>query len=72
MKAILVNTCGGTEQLELLEVPIPSPGPNQALVKIEASGVNFIDIYFRTGLYKADPPIALGMEAAGVVEAIGP
>jgi NADPH2:quinone reductase len=72
MKAILVNTCGGPEQLELLDIPVPSPGPSQALVKIEASGVNFIDIYFRTGLYKADPPIALGMEGAGVVEAVGP
>jgi len=72
LKAILVNSCGGPERLELLEVPVPTPGPGQALVRIEASGVNFIDIYFRTGLYKADPPIALGMEAAGIVEAIGP
>ena len=71
MKAILVNFCGGPEQLELLEVPVPTPGPKQALVKIEASGVNFIDIYFRMGLYKANPPIALGMEAAGTVEAVG-
>ncbi len=72
MKAILVSSCGGPEQLELLEVPIPVPGPGQAVVKIQASGVNFIDIYFRMGLYQADPPIALGMEAAGVVEAVGP
>ncbi|MBM3748380.1 MAG: quinone oxidoreductase [Acidobacteria bacterium] len=72
MKAILVNSCGGPEKLELAEVPVPAPGPGQALVRIEASGVNFIDIYFRTGLYKADPPIALGMEAAGIVEAVGP
>ena len=71
MKAILVNSCGGPEQLELLEVPVPTPGPKQALVKIAASGVNFIDIYFRMGLYKAEPPIALGMEAAGTVEAVG-
>ena len=72
MKAILVNSCGGPEQLELLDLPTPVPGPKQALVKIEASGVNFIDIYFRQGLYKADPPIALGMEASGTVAAIGP
>lgn len=71
MKAILVNRCGGPEQLELVEVPVPTPGPRQALVKIEASGVNFIDVYFRLGLYKADPPIALGMEAAGVVHSVG-
>jgi len=72
MKAILVQQPGGPEQMQYLEVPAPSPGPGQALVKIAASGVNFIDIYFRTGLYKADPPIALGMEGAGVVEAVGP
>ena len=50
---------------------LPAPGPKQALVRIAASGVNFIDVYFRTGLYKSDLPIALGMEAAGTVEAIG-
>jgi NADPH:quinone reductase len=46
--------------MELVDAPTPTPGPKQALVKIAASGVNFIDVYFRTGLYKADPPIALG------------
>jgi NADPH2:quinone reductase len=51
---------------------MPSPGPGQALVKIVTSGVNFIDVYFRTGLYKSDLPIQLGMEAAGVVEAVAP
>jgi NADPH:quinone reductase len=58
--------------MELVEVPRPRPGPKQALVRIAASGVNFIDVYFRSGLYKADSPIALGSEAAGTVEAIGP
>ena len=72
MKAIRVHTPGGPEQLRLDEVPTPTPGVGQALVKIAKSGVNFIDIYFRTGLYKADPPYGLGMEAAGVVEAVGP
>ena len=57
--------------MELVEVPIPTPGPGQAQVKIEAAGVNFIDVYFRIGLYKADPPVTLGQEAAGTVTAIG-
>ena len=71
MKAILVNECGGPEKMELVEVPKPSPGPGQVLVKLAAIGVNFIDIYFRTGLYKAPAPVSLGMEGAGVVEAVG-
>jgi NADPH2:quinone reductase len=72
MKAILVHTPGGPEQMKLEEIPTPTPGEGQALVRIAATGVNFIDIYFRTGLYKADAPFSLGMEAAGVVEAVGP
>ena len=72
MKIIHVKQPGGPEKLEYVEVPKPTPGPKQALVKIMASGVNFIDIYFRIGLYKADLPITLGNEAAGVVEAVGP
>lgn len=71
MKAIRVHTFGGPEVLSLDEIPVPQPGPGEVLVRIEASGVNFIDIYFRTGLYKAEPPVTLGMEAAGVVEAVG-
>jgi NADPH2:quinone reductase len=71
MKAIQVGQPGGPEAMELVEVPVPQPGPKQALVRIAASGVNFIDVYFRIGLYKSDLPIALGMEAAGTVEAIG-
>ena len=58
--------------MEVVEIPKPTPGPKQALVKIEASGINYIDVYFRTGLYKADLPLTPGMEAAGVVEAVGP
>jgi len=72
MKAIRVHVCGGPEQLVCEDIPTPSPGPGQALVRITSIGVNFIDIYFRTGLYKADPPIIPGMEAAGTVEAVGP
>jgi NADPH:quinone reductase len=71
MKAVFVEQPGGVENLKYADLPTPQPGPGQALVKIEASGVNFIDIYFRSGLYKADPPIQLGMEGAGVVESVG-
>lgn len=71
MKVIVVEQPGGPEQMRLVEWPKPAPGPGQALVRIAAAGVNFIDIYHRTGLYKVDPPITLGMEAAGVVEAVG-
>lgn len=72
MKAILIYQHGGPEKLSYVDAPTPKPGPQQALVKIEASGVNFIDVYFRTGLYKADPPASIGMEGAGVVEVVGP
>jgi NADPH2:quinone reductase len=58
--------------MELVDLPRPVPGPGQALVKIAASGVNFIDVYFRTGLYKAELPATLGSEAAGTVDSIGP
>jgi NADPH2:quinone reductase len=71
MKAILVHTPGGPDQLNYEDVPTPTPGPGQALVKLAAIGVNFIDIYFRTGLYKASLPLALGQEGAGTVEAVG-
>src|ERR1022692_1312949 len=64
MKSIQVNVPGGPENLQLVDIPTPRPGPGQALVRIAASGVNFIDIYFRTGLYKADLPIAIGSEVA--------
>jgi NADPH:quinone reductase len=71
MKAIQVKVPGGPESLQLVEIATPQPRPGQALVRIAASGVNFIDIYFRTGLYKADLPVAIGSEAAGTVEAVG-
>jgi len=71
MKCILVRETGGPEKLQLVDVPTPTPGPGEALVRIAASGVNFIDVYFRTGLYKSDLPVALGNEAAGTVEAVG-
>jgi NADPH2:quinone reductase len=71
MKAIHVLTPGGPGAMQVVDVPTPRPGPNHVLVKIAAIGVNFIDVYFRTGLYKADLPIILGNEAAGTIEAIG-
>ena len=71
MKAIQVKQTGGPEQMQWVDVPKPQPGPKEALVKIAASGVNFIDIYFRMGVYKADLPLMLGSEAAGIVEAVG-
>jgi NADPH2:quinone reductase len=71
MQAIRVHQHGGAEVLRLEDIPVPTPGKGEALVKIEASGVNFIDTYFRQGLYKAPLPLTLGQEAAGVVEKVG-
>jgi NADPH2:quinone reductase len=71
MKAIQVRETGGPEKLQLVETPIPHPGPKEALVRVAASGVNFIDVYFRTGLYKSEIPIKLGQEGAGTVEQVG-
>jgi NADPH2:quinone reductase len=72
MKAIRVQSPGGPEVLRLEEVTTPEPGPGQVLVKVEAAGVNFIDVYQRTGLYKVPMPFTPGQEAAGVVTALGP
>ncbi|MFQ5897443.1 MAG: quinone oxidoreductase [Candidatus Methylomirabilia bacterium] len=72
MNAVRVHQYGGPEVMKLEEVPTPTPGPGQALVKVEAAGVNFIDIYQRSGHYKGGLPLALGLEGAGTVEAAGP
>ena len=72
MKAVYVEKFGGPENLIHGDLPKPEPGPGQALVKIAAAGVNFIDVYFRIGLYPATPPVVLGSEGAGTVEAVGP
>ena len=72
MKAIRIAATGGPEVLRLEDLQTPEPGPGQARVRIEAAGVNFIDIYQRTGLYKVPLPYVPGLEAAGTVEAIGP
>ncbi|HJX82825.1 MAG TPA: quinone oxidoreductase, partial [Candidatus Angelobacter sp.] len=71
MKAIQVSKTGGPEVLTLVDVPAPKPKPNEALVKISAIGVNFIDVYFREGRYPAPLPFIDGQEAAGVVSETG-
>jgi NADPH:quinone reductase len=71
MKAIQIQQTGGPEVLTLVDLPVPAPRPGEVLVKIHASGVNFIDIYYREGRYKTDLPFIDGQEAAGVVEAVG-
>ncbi|MGD0000707.1 MAG: quinone oxidoreductase [Bryobacteraceae bacterium] len=71
MKAVFVTDPGGVDKLRYADLPMPKPGPGEALVKIHTAGVNFIDIYYRTGLYKAEPPVVLGLEGAGVVEQAG-
>ena len=71
MKAIRVSEHGGPEVLSYEDVETPEPGPGQARVRLAASGINFIDIYQRTGTYPMDPPFTLGQEGAGEVEAVG-
>lgn len=71
MKAIQVSQVGGPEVLALVDVAIPEPKPNEALVQIKAAGINFIDVYFREGRYPAPLPFIDGQEAAGVVVAVG-
>jgi NADPH2:quinone reductase len=72
MKAIMLYEHGGPEVLKLEERPTPQPGPGQALVRLAATGVNFVEIYQRRGWYKIPLPGGLGGEGAGVVEAVGP
>ena len=71
MKAIQVKRHGGPEVLELVELPVPHPKSNEAVVKISASGVNYIDVNLRSGAYKAPMPFISGQEGAGVVTAVG-
>jgi NADPH2:quinone reductase len=72
MRAIRVHEYGGPEALKLDDIPTPEPGPGQARVKLEATGVNFIEMYQRSGSYKGQLPFTLGSEGAGVVDAVGP
>src|SRR5678815_2156721 len=71
MKAIQVSQVGGPEVLRLVDLPIPTPRPDEAVVQIKAAGVNFIDVYFREGRYPAPLPFVNGQEASGVVTAVG-
>ena len=71
MRAIRVHEYGGPEAMRLEELPTPKPGEGQALVRIEAAGLNYIDTYQRSGAYKGQLPLPLGLEGAGVVEAVG-
>jgi NADPH2:quinone reductase len=71
MKAIEVKQPGGADAMELADLPIPPAKANEAVVKLAATGVNFIDVYFREGRYKAPLPIVLGQEGAGEVTAVG-
>jgi len=72
MKAIRVHAAGGPEVMRLDEAPQPTPKAGEALVKIDAAGLNYIDVYFRSGQYKAEYPLTLGLEAGGTVTAVGP
>jgi NADPH2:quinone reductase len=72
MKAILMQGFGGPEVMRLVEVADPTPGPGQLLVRVEAAGVNYIDVYHRTGLYPNTLPLTPGLEGAGVVLGVGP
>jgi NADPH2:quinone reductase len=72
-KAIRIHTNGGPEVMLWEDIPTPEPGPNEVLIKHEAIGLNFIDVYFRTGLYKApNLPLIIGQEGAGTVVSVGP
>jgi NADPH2:quinone reductase len=72
MQAIAIDAPGGPEVLKLHDLPVPEPKAGEALVRIEASGINFIDVYYRMGVYKGPSfPFVIGQEAAGVVESVG-
>src|SRR5437764_45178 len=70
-KAVLIRQHGGPEQMEFVDVPVGEPGPGEIRIRHKAIGLNFIDVYQRTGLYQFPMPLTLGMEASGIVEAVG-
>ena len=71
VKAIRMQQTGGPEVMEYVDVELGAPGPGEVLVRQKACGLNFIDVYFRTGLYPQALPGGLGMEGAGIVETVG-
>ena len=71
MRAVVVEQTGGPEAMHVVERPAPEPGPGQVAVEVAASGVNFIDVYQRTGAYPKDLPFVVGSEGAGTVTAVG-
>src|SRR5437667_10158829 len=71
MKAVRIHTPGGPEVMRYEDVPEPTPKAGEALIKVEAAGINYIDVYFRSGQYKAELPLTIGMEAGGTVSAVG-
>ena len=70
-KAIVIRSLGGPEVLKLEDVALDAPGPGEVQIRQAAIGLNFIDVYFRTGLYKAELPFIPGKEGAGTVTALG-
>jgi NADPH2:quinone reductase len=70
-RAIQITAFGGPEQMQLVDLPVGDPGPGQVRIRHHACGLNFIDVYQRTGLYPNALPLALGMEGSGVIEAVG-
>src|SRR3954468_24169617 len=71
-KAIRINQVGGPEVMQYVDVEVGEPGPGEVRLRHKACGLNFIDVYFRSGLYPQPLPAGLGMEGAGIVEAVGP
>jgi len=72
MRAVGIKAFGGADALEMMEVPTPEPGPGEALVKVAYAGINFLDVYMRSGLYKGPTPTVLGMEGSGEIVKLGP
>ncbi|HSC00174.1 MAG TPA: alcohol dehydrogenase catalytic domain-containing protein, partial [Burkholderiaceae bacterium] len=70
-KTIQIQKTGGPEVMQLVDLPVGDPGPGEIRIRHQACGLNFIDVYHRTGLYPNQMPLTLGMEGAGVVEAVG-
>src|SRR2546423_4105275 len=72
MKAVRIHTAGGPDAMKYEDAPQPEPKAGEAVVKVDAAGLNYIDVYFRSGQYKTNLPLTLGMEAGGTVAAVGP